>query len=106
MDHSAKTRLVRFVLTGGALALLGATALPVWTLWYENPMEGTGYHHSLWYVVWQVASSWAEAPNPMFPVTRTGDAHDFIVAGIYFCAGAALGAASFAAGDAFSSTQS
>jgi hypothetical protein len=58
-------------------------------------MEGVGYRRSLWSVVWEIAGSWLGDTNPAFPVTKTGDAGDLIIAALAFGIGGVCGALVF-----------
>ena len=77
-------------LLGGQAAVLVASFLPIWTLWYFNPREGLGYGASLWSVLWHTV---IEPPriNPEFQVTTSGDMLDLWTGGVIFVVGAALG---------------
>jgi hypothetical protein len=93
-------------MTCGFLLLFASTFLPIWTVWYLNPIEGVGYLRPLWVVVWEVTGAHVEEVNPAFPVIRTGDAHDFIIVALAFGIGTLIGAIFLAARSMFSSTHS
>ena len=92
MSSICKSRFVRFMLLGAASVLFVSSFLPVWTVWYFNPWEGVGDHHSLWQVVWEIARAQYKGTDPNFPVTVTGDAIDLLKAGTALCIGGIIGA--------------
>jgi hypothetical protein len=106
MADSKKPMLARYVIVGGMTPLLILSFFPIWTIWYDNPMEGVGYHRSLWFVAVEVVQSWVEQPDPAFPVTITGDARDLILGAIVCGIGVFFGVVAFALRSASSSTQS
>jgi hypothetical protein len=90
-----KPQFYLHLLVGGSAGLLIASFLPIWTLWYWNPLEGLGVKRSLWTVAWETVHSLLEKPDPVFPVTRNGDVQDLGLAVIIFIAGSLLGAIVF-----------
>jgi hypothetical protein len=85
------SRLVVFTLGGGVAALVVASAMPIWTLWHINELEGLGYRVSLWRVGLEATQSWIESFDGNPALVRTGDPEDFIIAGVAFGVGAAIG---------------
>jgi hypothetical protein len=79
--------LLRFMVAGSVMTLVISTFCPIWTLWRWGPREGVGYHHSLWYVLWELGS-WFRWPNP----TVTGDRVDLIQAAAIAFVGMVFGA--------------
>src|SRR5262245_65544350 len=94
------------VMTCGFLVVFASTFLPIWTVWHLNPIEGVGYLRPLWVVLWEVIGAHVQEVNPAFPVIRTGDEHDFIIAALAFGIGTLMGAILLAVRDVFQATNS
>src|SRR5713226_432348 len=89
--------LAIWAVTGSLLLILGASVLPIWTVWHFNPMEAVGYHKTLWGAF---AELWQRDPAEYYPsfffVKVTMDARDLVQAGITLAIGACAGMAASA----------
>jgi hypothetical protein len=83
--------LLMALLIPGLLALLIASFLPLWTVWYWNPHEGLGKHGSLWFVMSEVQRVAITPPDATFPETCNADPHDLTLAAGIFGFGVLLG---------------
>jgi hypothetical protein len=78
------TRLVLSAFGGSVLALLAASFLNIWIVWYVNDWEGVGYHKSLWSVLTEVS-------QPHRDVQVHAHDGDIIQAAVIMVLGAAIG---------------
>lgn len=79
-------------ISGGAIAILAASFLPIWTLWYSTPMDAYVYNTTLWHVLQAtVIDPPADDPHPIFQVTVSGDLDDAFLGATIFGAGIILG---------------